>query len=45
MNRFNISVRTGDASYEYGALQRSAIEALLDALDLFGLCAVTVRPA
>lgn len=45
MKHFHVSVRTDDAIYEYSAIQRSAIEAHLDALDLFGPCAITVRPA
>jgi hypothetical protein len=44
MHRYHLTVRTETAQYHYSALQRSAVEAMLDALDLFGLCAVSVRP-
>lgn len=45
MNRYHLTVRTESEQYQYSAIQKSAIEAMLDAIDLFGLCAVTVRPA
>ncbi|HVL77604.1 MAG TPA: hypothetical protein VM406_16440 [Noviherbaspirillum sp.] len=45
MKRYRLTVKTESAQYEYSAIQKSAVEALLDAIDLFGLCAVTVRPA
>jgi hypothetical protein len=45
MKTFTVTVRTADSRYQYTAMQHSAIDAHLDAIDRFGVCAITVRPA
>ncbi|HYD79140.1 MAG TPA: hypothetical protein VEC06_04975 [Paucimonas sp.] len=45
MRHFHITARTERAVYSYGADAYSSFDVLDAAIDRFGLCAVTVRPA
>jgi hypothetical protein len=42
MTYFNVSVRTEIADFKYTALATCAADAVCDAVDIFGVCAVTV---
>lgn len=44
MSRFTVKVRTAEGTIAYDAIGTSSIDIHLAALDIFGLCGVTVRP-
>jgi len=45
MRRYSVTVRTLEERIEYSAIARCGADAASTAYDLFGVCAVTVRPA
>jgi len=45
MRRYSVTVRTLHETIKYSAIARCGADAASSAYDLFGACAVTVRPA
>ncbi|HEV2612508.1 MAG TPA: hypothetical protein VGU61_19760 [Noviherbaspirillum sp.] len=45
MKKFDVTVRTLRGCIAYTAIAKSAIEAMLDAYDQFGVCGVSVEVA
>lgn len=44
MNKFSVTVKTETGPVQYSAISYASVEVVIDAIVIFGVCGVTVRP-
>lgn len=44
MNKYSVVVTTNSGQVHYSAISRTTVEVIVDAISIFGVCGVSVKP-